>query len=83
MEDRVTIGQLGTTGQARAATGLSAKWLRHLAEAGQIRAVRGPHGWLFDMEDIGRLARERATRRVRRSPITTLAMERRGEPVDR
>ena len=34
MEDRLLVGQLESTGQARHGTGLSDKWLRHLAEVG-------------------------------------------------
>ena len=43
---------------------VSVHWVRHWAEDETLRALRTPIGWIFDPEDVERLATERAERKT-------------------
>ncbi len=45
--------------QAARLLGITPQWVRKLAQAGQLRAIETPLGWLIDQEDAIRMAVER------------------------
>ena len=73
MLSRLPVERLVTTGQAARLLGVGTPMARAYAEAGLVRAVNTPHGWLLDVEDVRRLAAERGDRKLAKGTVTAIA----------
>jgi len=72
MDTTVVADQLITTGEAAKLLGLSGQMARKYAEAGRVRALHTPLGWLLDGDDVAALAAERARRKETKAAITAI-----------